>query len=466
MERWDEHTDIVVVGSGAAGLSAAIEARRAGASVVVLEKMKVAGGNTRISDGALAAPGNYLQRRRAVDDSPELFCADLFKAGLGLNHPALVRQVAEQAAAAIDWTIEELGLRYLDRLDRFGGHSAARSLTTARHTGADLTRAQVARLRDLGVVVRTGCCLTDLLRKDGGALSGVRIQTGFDYKSGRGTAMAAIRARRAVVLATGGFANDLSFRQLQNPTLDHTIASTNHRGATAEGLKAALKIEAAPVHLSWIQTGPWGCADERGYGTGGRFASYAVFPFGILVDPATGGRIVDEWADRRRRSEAMFKAGHPCIGIVDAAGAAADAESLARCLSRGKVRSFHRLAALAEAYAMPVATLRETVAGYNEAVGRRVPDHLGKPLDKGARPLAGPPYYAIRLWPKVHYTPGGVAIDEQARVLDLDGRPIAGLLAAGEVCGGVHGASRLGSCALTDCLVFGRIAGRQAASSP
>jgi succinate dehydrogenase/fumarate reductase flavoprotein subunit len=113
---------------------------------------------------------------------------------------------------------------------------------------------------------------------------------------------------------------------------------------------------------------------------------------------------------------------------------------------------------------MPRAQLEATVQRYNHHVQNGEPDEFGKPLDqRGAQPLDQPPFYAIRLWPKVHYTPGGVAIDSNARVIDLNGRAIPGLFAAGEVCGGIHGASRLGSCALTDCIVFGRIAGQQAA---
>jgi succinate dehydrogenase/fumarate reductase flavoprotein subunit len=253
---------------------------------------------------------------------------------------------------------------------------------------------------------------------------------------------------------------------LQNPGLDASVGSTNHRGATAEGLLAALAINAAPVHLSWIQLGPWGCADESGYGKGARFASYSVYPAGILVDPATGCRIVNEWADRRRRSDALLKAGHACVGIVDARGAQKEAESLRLCLKRAKVKPFEDLAGLAAAYAMPPGRLEQTVRRYNQMVDEGAVDEFGKPLAQGAQRLDQPPFYAIRLWPKVHYTPGGIAIDGRARVIDFRQRPIARLYAAGEVCGGIHGASRLGSCALTECLIFGRIAGQQAAGQP
>ena len=464
MIDWDEGVDVVVVGSGAAGLSAAIEAAQVGASVAVFEKMKGIGGNTRISDGGLAAAGTPLQEARGVDDSPELFYEDLLRAGQGLNHPPLARLLAERSAEAVAWTRDVLGVGYLDRLDRFGGHSVARCLTTEHHLGADITKAQRVHLQGMGVAIRTDCSLFRLHRNASGRVCGVELVERRDPELEQGRTIRNVRADRGVVLATGGFGNDVGFRVLQNPGLCEAVESTNHRGATADGLRAALAVGALPVHLSWIQTGPWGCPDERGYGRAASFASYAVYPAGIVVNPVTGLRIVNEWADRRERSDALFMVGHPCLGLVDARGAELAAAALRRAVGRGTVRPFQTLADLAAAYDVPEAALLTTVAGYNQRVERREPDPFGKPLDRRAgRRLEDPPFYAVRLWPKVHYTPGGVGIDVRARVLDLQGRPIPGLFAAGEVCGGVHGAGRLGSCALTDCIVFGRIAGLQAA---
>jgi succinate dehydrogenase/fumarate reductase flavoprotein subunit len=183
------------------------------------------------------------------------------------------------------------------------------------------------------------------------------------------------------------------------------------------------------------------------------------------VDPATGQRVVNEWADRRIRSDAIMRTGHNCVGIVDAKGAAKAAESREHSLKRGYVKAFADLTELAAAYDMPQGRLEETVGAYNRLIkdGRR--DPFGKPLAEGAQPLVSAPFYAIRLWPKVHYTPGGVGINPKAQVIDLNNHPIPRLFAAGEVCGGVHGASRLGSCSLTECIVFGRIAGQQAAAT-
>jgi flavocytochrome c len=465
MTDWDEKTDIVVIGSGLAGLAAAIEAAQTGASVIVFEKMKVIGGNTRISDGALAAPGNYLQKKRGIEDSPELFYDDMLRAGLNLNHPQLVRIVAERAAETIEWTRKELGVRYLDRLDRFGGHSVSRSLTTQSHLGADIIKAQTAKLNELGVKIRTRCLLTNFIADSNGTkICGINIRVGYNFPDENSGTRKIIGANRAVILATGGFGNDLPFCRLQRPGLDESIQSTNHRGATAEGMVAALNIGALPVHLSWIQMGPWGCPDEKAYGKGARFASYSVYPAGILIDPATGCRFVNEWGDRRERSEAMLSAGHACLGIVDSNGAEKDAESLKDCLKSGKVKGFENLSDLAEAYGVPFSPLNQTLKDYNKAILEGMPDAFGKPLGQDTEPLKKPPFYAMRLWPKLHYTPGGIGINSKAQVINLKGQPIPRLFAAGEVCGGIHGASRLSSCALTECLIFGRIAGQEAVS--
>jgi succinate dehydrogenase/fumarate reductase flavoprotein subunit len=190
-----------------------------------------------------------------------------------------------------------------------------------------------------------------------------------------------------------------------------------------------------------------------------------VYPTGILVDPATGQRIVNEWADRRQRCDAIFGTGHTCVGIVDANGAEVAAESLRQCLRLGYVKAFETLTELASAFAIPDGQLEMTVKNYNQAVREEEgQDPFGKPLSHGAIPLIKPPFYAIRLWPKVHHISGGVGINSKAQVIDLHHQPIPHLFAAGEVCGGIHGASRLGSCALTECIVFGRIAGQQAAA--
>ncbi|MGM0645546.1 MAG: flavocytochrome c [Thermodesulfobacteriota bacterium] len=459
---WDEITDVIVVGSGFAGLAAAIEAQMAGARVVVLEKMPVPGGNSRISDGALCAPGNFLQRAHNVEDSPQRFYEDILRAGRTRNHPRLVRVLAEQAAAAVDWTRDFLGVPYKDRLDRFGGHSAARGVTFACHSGLDCIRAMVVKFEELGGVLRTSCRLDALLAGQEHRIGGVGVREGFSHTRGESGVSKRIGANKAVILATGGFGNDIFFRTMQDPQLGEEIASTNHKGATADGLRAALGIGAVPVQLAHIQLGPWGCPDEKGYGTAARFASYSVFPTGILVDPETGQRFVNEWGDRKVRTDAILALGHPALGIVDAQGAQMDTNSLRHGVQTGKIQSYDSLEELAAAHSVPEAALAATIEQYHAAIERGGEDAFGKPLTPETAKLVTPPFAAVRLWPKVHHTMGGIGIDEQARVLDTSGRIVSRLYAAGEVCGGVHGESRLGGCALTECIVFGRIAGRNA----
>src|SRR5665648_1094351 len=121
-DTWDESVDVVIIGSGFAGLAAAIEACKSGASVLVLEKMRAAGGNSFISDGGVAAPGTQLQAKFGIRDSAEGMYADMMRAGLGLGDPALVKTLTELAADAFEWSQKDLGVEYYDRVDIFGGH--------------------------------------------------------------------------------------------------------------------------------------------------------------------------------------------------------------------------------------------------------------------------------------------------------------------------------------------------------
>jgi succinate dehydrogenase/fumarate reductase flavoprotein subunit len=190
-----------------------------------------------------------------------------------------------------------------------------------------------------------------------------------------------------------------------------------------------------------------------------------VFQFGIMVDPQTGKRIVNELDDRKVMSDAILNTGHPCIGIADDRGVEVSGYRVDHCLRKGIAMAFSQISDIAEHYEIPSRELMESIESYNSYVDEKLDPILGKPILDNAEPLSNPPYYCIRLWPKVHHTMGGVLINGEAQVLNLSKQPIKGFYAAGEVTGGVHGASRLGSCAIIDCLVFERIAGKNAAKS-
>jgi len=460
--KWDEEIDVVVIGSGLAGLAAAIEAAQSGCSVIVLEKMKGFGGNSTISDGSMAAAGSDMQIKAGIDDSPQRMADDMIKAGLGLNHPDLVNIVAEKSADTFTWVRDYLGVRFQDRVGQFGGHSVPRAHTTLNRSGADIIKQQLAKAAENKVVIRTRTYLESILKDDQDIVRGVRVRQGYTYPDNTSGETIHIKADKAVILAAGGFGNDIAFRSAQDPRLDEAIGSTNKYSATGGALREAIRIGAMPVHLSWIQLGPWACPDEKGYGVGPDFSSYIAFPYGIIVDPATGHRFINELADRKIRADAILAMGHPCLCVADQKTLAVSGHDISRALKKGVVKAFNHLRELAVAFDMPSDEFEDTVSRFNGSIADGTDPEYGKPILSDAAPLEHPPYFAMRLWPKVHYTMGGILINTKAQVLDLTGRPIQGFFAAGEVTGGVHGASRLGCCAITDCLVFGRIAGRQA----
>jgi flavocytochrome c len=466
MERSIDTFDVVVIGSGFAGLAAAIEARETGASVVVLEKMKAPGGNSVISDGGIAAAGTALQKKYGFKDSPELMYQDMIKAGLELNHPELARLVAEKSNEVFQWSIDHLGVEYMDRVDHFGGHSVHRCYTPEGRTGAAIIKKQVDKLSELGVEIRLGVAFENFVLASGGRVAGVEVREGYNYKDPRSGVNGVINARKAVILATGGFGSDIEFRTQHDPRLGEDVDTTNMPFATAEALKETLKLGAAPVHLSHIQLGPWTSPDEKGFGDGPVFADYIAFLYGLAVDPGTGRRFVNELGDRKTVSDAILSVGHPCIGIADDSAVQSQGWDLSRGLNKGVVKKFDDLKELAATYEIPPGELEATIERFNGYVVSGKDEEFDKPILPDAAPVNHPPYYAVRLWPKVHFTMGGVGIDVKARVINLDRKPIPGLYAAGEVTGGVHGACRLGSCAITECLVFGRIAGKNAALSP
>ena len=462
-KKWDEQVDVVVIGSGFAGLAASIEAKIAGCSVSILEKMKGYGGNSVISDGVVAAAGTTLQKKAGIKDSPQLMYEDMLKAGLSLNHPELARIVAESSADIFQWTVDYLGVKYKDRVDQFGGHSVPRSYTSYNNSGSAIVKKLLAKIKELGIDVRLRTYLKTIFKNSDNRVCGVHVREGYSYPNPKSGMPKNIKANKAIILATGGFANDINFRTIQDPRLTNVVDSTNKPSTTAEALKEALRIGAAPVHLDWIQLGSWTSPDEKMLGVGPDFAGYIVFPYGILIDPTTGKRFVNELADRKSRADAILNVGQPCIGISDENGVILSGRQINHCLKKKVVRKFGKIDELAGYYKIPQPTFKDTINQYDNYVENGSDQAFGKPILPGTKPLIHPPFYGIRLWPKVHHTMGGVLINPRAQVINLDHKPIEGMFAAGEVTGGIHGACRLGSCAIPDCLVFGRIAGKNAA---
>ncbi|MDR0514805.1 MAG: flavocytochrome c [Coriobacteriaceae bacterium] len=469
-QNWDEECEVLVVGSGYAGLSAAYEAAKAGADTMVIEKMAMTGGNSAIADGDFAVCMSSAQAALGIEDSVDKYVADMVAAGLGLNDIEKCRTLASKSNETWEWTRDVLGVEWdADESGKvnvipYGGHNTLRTLHPKLGHGSAIVAPLLEKLEAEGVKLKTGRMLVRIFRDDSGRVVGVQVNEKAKDNDPTTGSPVYIKAKKAVVLASGGYGRDVAWRSQHDPHLDDSVDCTNQPGATAEALGAAMKAGALAVHLDWIQLGPWCSPDEEGYGKGPSYidANVAYCP---SIDPQTGKRVVNELADRRIYSNAIIENGVPLIQIVDERNIPKwnyDA-NLEPAIEAGITKKFGSLDEIAAQYQIPADALKETMARYNGFVEAGVDDDFGKKIPKDAKPVAEPPFYVTRIWPKVHHTMGGVKTDANAQVLDIDLKPIPGFYAAGEATGGVHGACRLGSCATADCLVNGRIAGQSAA---
>jgi len=484
--KWDKEFDIIVIGSGFAGLAAAITAKEAGQDVIILDKMPIGGGNSIINGGLLASVNSKLQAKEGVKDSVETYVNDLLKAGRGLNHVDLIKIVATQGADLPEWTAKR-GVKWNPKLEHLGGHSVPRTYLTTNSSGSGIVKPLTTYYKtELGGKLQTKTKVIGFVReatdKDPEARVlgvGVLESYKFNYKATDGDRSNTsgvkkfYRARKGVIVASGGFSQDPFFRGVQDPSLakpTNQLDSTNHPGATGEILQDLFKIGAAPVHLSWIQSGPWASPNEKGFGVGSSYQIAAGFRFGIMIDKKTGKRFVNELADRRTRAQAMFKViGDPKrpsypFTIADSQDGVLAAQTLQKCLKKKVVLKFDSLDAVAKHFGVPVAALKKQIKEYNGYVKARKDTQYGKPIDKNMLPIVKAPFYVMEGVPKTHHTMGGIMINTKGQVIEMETqKPIPGLYAAGEAVGGPHGASRLGSCAIPDCLVFGRICGKNVA---
>lgn len=316
--------DVIVIGSGFAGLAAAISAAENGAKVAVLEKMQVAGGNSSRSGGMMAIPGSSVQKEQGIEDSPAKLAADMKRIGLGLGDPEHIKVVTEHAAPTFEWTKKQ-GVVWRTDLTGKGGHSARRCLITEEGTGQGILIPFMKKLKELGVPVLTGMKVIRLDKNKDGRVIGVTALE--DYKFGKEDSgkPVEIKAKDGVILAFGGFSADVGYRTRLDPKLTGNLKTTNQPGATAELMREASRIGANIIQADWIQfllnTSP----DEEGMGMGSHFASVGGSLYGLWINTKTGKRFTDEFGDRKTTTDAIFKvldAGGKTISVTDSVGVA------------------------------------------------------------------------------------------------------------------------------------------------
>ena len=467
--QWDETVDVIVVGSGFAGLMAAYMAKKAGCEVVILEKMPSAGGNSIINGGIMGVPGTEIQKVKGIKDSPEQMAQDMLKAGLYMNYPEKVKALTEEALPAYNVLVNELGVEFSDTiLKHEGGHSVPRSCYLKNGSGSGIVTKQLEALKKLGVKPRVRCCMEKIILNDKGEVEGLQVREGYRFPRENSGKVKMIRAKKGVVLAYGGFGADPQYRVIFDPKLGEKFQSTNQPGATGQAWRVAAQAGVQMTQEDWIQCLPYTSPDEKGFGLGWAWAGHTQ-AYGFWIDAATGERFVNELADRKIRSDAIMvraNQGHECLSVGDK-----KCEELFQVIRPGWTQRilknkvcmrYDTLEEMAKAHNIPLDKLKQTIAEVNKSVETKV-DPLGRRVNADLKPQTEGPWYVTRLLPKVHHCMGGILTTPKAEVVSVTGKVIPGLYAAGEATGGVHGAVRLGSCAITDCIANGMIAGREVA---
>ena len=451
--------DVVVIGAGGAGFSAAITAKNAGANVVLLEKMPAVGGNSLISGAEMNVAKNWVQPKLGInDDSPELHAQDTFKGGDGKGDMKVINVMTHEALDAAKWCRDYLGVRFEDdNLFFFGGHSRKRALIPVGHTGTEFIAKFQAKADELGIPVITNMKAEELIKNKDGRVVGVKAtMDGSEYT---------FNAKGGVVLATGGFGANPEMVKKYNPKIDERFKTTDAPGTTGEALYMAERAGAQLVNMGYIQTYPI-CDPISG---AIELIADARFDGAIMLNQE-GKRFVEELQRRDVLSEAILnQTGRYCwvlwndkIGSISNT-VKAHANEYEAFTKQGIMTTCDDLKCIADFTKIPFDQLQKTV--------KRVSDMAGKGNDKDFNHRAGlmdmqqGKYYVIKAVPSTHHTMGGVRINEKAEALTAEGKVIPGLWAAGEVTGVTHGTNRLGGNAYTDIIVFGRIAGEAAAKA-
>ena len=485
--------DVVVVGAGGAGMTAAISAAADGLKVVVVESQAMVGGNSVRATGGMNAAKTPLQDKNTFGesagvekplaaaegyadnetitalaatvseqweaykanpegyfDSVELMELDTMIGGKGINNPELVKTLCSNTADSIVW-LDSVGAS-LTSVGAFGGASVKRIHRPVNEEGKTLSVGAYIvpilekNLQDAGVEIILNTTVDTILTDANGAACGV---SGVANDGSKLTVNA-----DAVILTTGGFGANLDMVVSYKPELAGFM-TTNAAGIQGQGIKMAEALGAATVDMNQIQIHPPVEANTAALITEGLRGDGA-----ILVN-AEGKRFFDEVSTRDKVSAAeIAQPGSYSYLIVDQA--MADASNVIQgYIKKGFTTQGETYEELAKALGMDEAAFAETMNTWNGYVEAKNDPEFGR--TSFANPLNTAPYYAIKVTAGVHHTMGGLKINPAAEVLTEDGSAIAGLFAAGEVTGGVHGANRLGGNAVADFVVFGRIAAQSAA---
>ncbi len=459
MTETSRTTDLVIVGAGLAGCVAALTAAQAGAHVVLMEKLDQPGGSSALSAGCLAFAGTDLQRACGIDDSPELLYRDLRTVGNQDNVAEVVRAYTDEQLATYAW-LRECGAEFSPVIEASSGQSVPRVHST---DPVELLRVLVELCRSSGRVdLLFSSPAKRLLRDhDGSAVNAVRV--------GGPAGEHHIATRCGVVLAAGGFGQDRELVHRYAPLYDEAIF-IGGTGATGDGFRMACALGADLRDMAHIK----GTFGMHPVDTRNRFNCMAVYKGAIAVNKA-GRRFVDESQSYKLLGDAcMAQPHHIAYQILDQDILESGEDSvrildLRRRYDAGLFVTANTLEELAARIEVPPQTLRRTVENYNQAIDSGADPEFGRRHlvhEHGTlRRIERSPFHAYPSTAAVFGTYCGIMVDKDMRVRDVFGDRIAGLYAAGEVVGGLHGAAYMTGSALAKAAIFGRIATHSALAS-
>ena len=438
-------TDIVIIGAGGAGMTAAIMAHQAGKNFVLLEKMPYVGGNTTKATGGMNAAETHYQKEQGIEDSKALFAADTMKGGHALNDPSLVAMLANCSSDAIDW-LDSIGAD-LPKISFSGGASVNRIHAPEDGSGVGdyLVSKFSLKLAELGVDVMLNTTATELLTDAEGKICGVKAE-GADKKY--------VFNCKAVILTCGGFGANMEMIASYRPDLQGTV-TTNAPGATGDGIVMAQALGADLVDIEQIQLHP---TVEQ---SSSMLITESVRGDGAILVNQQGVRFTNELLTRDAVSAAELAQEGCYAYIIFDQNLRDHLKAIEKYVKANLTVQSDTIEGLAEQLGIDPATLAKTLADWNEIVANQRDTQFGRTTGMNAD-LTTAPYYAIKIAPGIHHTMGGVKINTAAEVINTEGKPIPGLFAAGEVTGGVHGGNRLGGNAVADIVIFGRIAAQSA----
>jgi flavocytochrome c len=446
----DSKPTLVVVGSGLAGTTAALAAssENPSANIIILEKEERTGGNSMKASSGI----NAVSIENG--DSPSTFVEDTLTSGGGLSDPALVQTLINDSREALEW-LASMGVD-LNGTVQLGGHRTKRTHfpPTGPSVGFAILKALGEVLKETpNIKVITSAKVASLI-KDNEKVTGVR----YFNKDGEEVILPA----DAVVLATGGFG---ASKELLRKHAPHVVelATTNGAFAQGEGLVLASEVGAALRDLDQVQVHPTGFVDPLDPNSQVKFlAPEKLRGVGGILLNSKGQRFVNELSTRDVVSSAILTLPEQSAYLLLGSKAAtAFGPALGFYASKGLVKKCSNVDEAAEELGASSAELNAELTAYNTKAASAEKDGFGKTVFPSQIDLHDTIYIA-HVVPVIHYTMGGAQIDTEGRVLGQDGRPIAGLFAAGEVSGGVHGKNRLGGNSLLECCVFGRRAGKAA----